>query len=175
MRVQTLWNLQKLRGKYGRGQFGKIAQKLLALSFRDMGYTHIVERSTEGVDIDIAREANKKFALEVKTTDGLSVVLSADNIQGLRERAKDGYLPVIAALRLAVFENWILAGVPLNELPTGQVLIDRLRAYRMSDVEHVLGPAFEQVAERHFQGTLKGGQRYLNDQLQQTGIEVRDL
>ncbi len=175
MRVQTLRYLQKLRKKYGSGPFGKIAQKLLALSFREMGYTHIIERSVEGVDIDIAGQASKKFALEVKTTDGLSIVLSSSNVQGLRERARDGYLPVIAALRLAVFENWILAGVPLDELPTGQVLVVRLRAYRMNDMEHMLGAAFEQVVEKHFQGTLKGGQRYLTEQLQRTGIEVRDF
>ena len=175
MKVQTLQKLRQLRKKYDSGPFGKIAQKLLALSFREMGYTHIVERSIEGVDIDIEGEASKKFALEVKTTHGLSIVLSPDNIQGLRERARDGYLPVIAALRLAVFENWILAGVPLNELSAGQVLIDRLRAYRMSEVEQVLGPAFEQVVEKHFQGTLKGSQRYLSEQLERTGIEVRDF
>jgi len=175
MRVQTLRNLQKLRKKYGHGPFGKIAQKLLALSFREIGYTHIVERSVEGVDIDIAGEASRKFALEVKTTDGLSISLSPDNIQGLRERVRDGYSPVIAALRLAVFEDWILANIPVDELSAGQVLIDRLRAYRMSDVENLLCPSFEQVVERHFQGTLKGGQRYLSEQLQQTGIEVRDF
>jgi Holliday junction resolvase len=175
MKLQTLQKLRQLRKRYDSGPFGKIAQKLLALSFREMGYTHIVERSIEGVDIDIAEEAGRKFALEVKTTDGLSISLSPDNIQSLRERVRDGYLPVIAALRLAVFENWILAGVPLHELSTGQVLIDRLRAYRMSDVENLLCPAFEQVVEKHFQGILKGGQRYLSEQLQQTGVEVRDF
>ena len=175
MKVQTLQKLRQLRKKYDSGPFGKIAQKLLALSFDEMGYTHIVERPSEGVDIDVAGEAGRKFAVEVKTTDGLSISLSPDNIQSLRERVRDGYLPVIAALRLAVFENWILAGVPLDELSTGQVLIDGLRAYRMSKVEQVLGPAFEQVVEKHFQGTLKGGQRYLKEQLQQTGIEVRDF
>jgi len=175
MGVQTLWNLQKLRKKYGPGLFGKIAQKLLALSFREMGYTHIIERSIEGVDIDIAREAGGKFALEVKTTDGLSISLSPDNIQNLRDRVADGYSPVIAALRLAVFEYWILANVPVRELSAGQFLIDRLRSYRMSDVENLLRPAFEQVVEKHFEGTLKGGLRYLSEQLQQTGIEVRDF
>ena len=175
MRVQTLHNLFKLRDKYGSGPFGKITQKLLALSFREMGYTHVVERSIEGVDIDIAGEAKRKFALEVKTTEGLSISLSPDNIQSLRERVRDGYSPVIAALRLAIFEDWILGKIPVNELSAGQMLIDRLRAYRMSDVENLLRPIFEQVVEKHFQGTLKGGQRYLSEQLQQTGIEVRDF
>ena len=175
MKVQTLWYLQKLRKKYGPGPFGKIAQKLLALSFREIGYTHIIERSIEGVDIDIAGEDSQKFALEVKTTDGLSISLSSDNIQNLRDRVRDGYSPVIAALRLAVFEDWILANIPVHELSAGHVLIDRLRAYRMRDMENLLCPAFEQVVEKHFEGTLKGSQRYLSEQLERTGIEVRDF
>lgn len=173
MRMRTLGLLRELRNRFGPGPFGKIAQKLLALSFRELGYAPIVERSVEGVDIDVVGETGKKFGLEVKTTEGLSIGLSPNNIQDLRDRAKDGYSPVIAALRLAVFENWILAKVPLDELSAGQVLIERLRAYRMSDVENLLAPAFERVVEEHYQGTLKNGQRYLSEQLRKTGIEIR--
>jgi len=174
VKMRTLSLLRELYNRFGPGPFGKIAQKLLALSFREIGYTRIVERSVEGVDIDVAGEGSKKFALEVKTTDGLSISLSTNNIQDLRDRAKDGYSPVVAALRLAVFENWLLAQVPLDELSAGQVLIDRLRAYRMSDLENLLAPAFERVVEKHFRGTLKNGQRYLSEQLRKTGIEVRN-
>jgi len=175
VKMQTLSLLRELRDRFGPGPFGKIAQKLVALSFGQIGYTDIVERSVEGVDIDVAGKDGKKFALEVKTTDGLSISLSANNIRDLRDRVRDGYLPVIAALRLAVFENWILARVPLDELSAGQMLVDRLRAYRMGDVEDLLAPAFERVVVKHFQGTLNNGQRYLSEQLQKTGIiEVRD-
>jgi hypothetical protein len=110
----------------------------------------------------------------VKTTEGSSVSLSAENVEGLRERVKDEYLPVIAALRLAALERWICAQVPLNELSPGQISIYRLRAYRMHDLENLLTPAFEQVVKEHFQGTMKGGQQYLNEQLKKTGIEVKD-
>lgn len=174
MNMQTLSLLRKLRGKFGPGPFGKIAQKLLALSFREIGFTHIVERSVEGVDVDIAREDDKKFALEVKTTEGLSISLDGSNVQALHDRARDGYSSVIAALRLAVFEKWILAQVPLNELSPGQMLIDRLRAYRMRDMENLLDAAFDRVVAEHCRGTLNNGQQYLSEQLQKTGIEVRD-
>ena len=174
MKYETLTCLRQLRDKFGPGPFGEIAQKLLALSFREIGFPHIVERSVEGVDIDIAGKAGK-FALEVKTTEGSSISMDSSNIQALDDRARDGYLPVIAALRLAVFEKWILAQVPLNELSPGQMSIYRLRAYRMSDMENLLAPAFEQVVEKHFRGTLNKGQQYLSEQLQETGIEVRDF
>jgi len=172
MDTVTLSRLRELRERYGVGVFGKIAQKLLALSFRSMGFTHVVERSVEGVDIDIATGDGDKFALEVKTTEGLSVRLDEGNVQALFDRAKDGYLPVVAALRLAVFEKWVLAQVPLDEVRAGNILVDFLRAYRMKDLEGALEPAFEDVVEEHFQGTLDGGLHYLSEQLAKGGIEV---
>ena len=77
MKVETLELLQKLQKKFGikgtpSGPFGKIVQKLLALSFHDMGFANIVERGVQGVDIDITSESNQKFAFEVKTTEKLS-------------------------------------------------------------------------------------------------------
>lgn len=171
MDTLTLSRLRELRERYGVGVFGKIAQKLLALSFRRMGFTHVVERSVEGVDIDIARDAEDKYALEVKTTEGLSISLDDGNVRALRDRDKDGYSPVIAALRLAVFEKWIVAQVPLPELRPGRILVDSLRAYRMKDLEGALEPAFEDVVEEHFQGTLDGGLQYLSEQLAKGGIE----
>lgn len=175
MKIQTLNRLRQLRDKFRPGQFGKIAQKLLALSFREIGYTHIVERGVQGVDIDIREEGGKKFGLEVKTTDELSISLSADNIQALHDRAKDGYSCVVAVLRLAVFEKWILAKVPLAELSAGQIPIDSLRGYRMRDLENELTPAFERVVEQHFHETLSHGEHYLKEQLKKIGIEARDF
>ena len=174
MDVITFRHLRQLREVFGPKVFGKIAQKLLALSFRRMGFTHVVERSVEGVDIDIARDSEDKYALEVKTTEGLSIRLDEGNVHALRDRAKDAYLPVIGALRLAVFEKWVLAQVPLDELSAGNILVDSLRAYRIKDLEDPLQPAFEDVIEEHFQGTLDRGLQYLSEQLAKDGVEVRD-
>lgn len=173
MNTQTLDLLRKLRDRFGAGPFGKIAQKLLALSLSEVGFTHIVERSVEGVDIDAAGEMGK-LALEVKTTEGTSVSLSSENVAGLQARVKDGYIPVIAALRLAPLERWICARVPLKELSPGQVTLFHLRAYRMREIEDLLTPAFQQVVKEHYQGASEGGQQYLDEQLKKTGIDVRE-
>lgn len=173
MGPKTFDLLWQLRGSFGAGPFGKISQKLLALSFTDLGFTHIVERSVEGVDIDVAGERGK-LALEVKTTEGSYFSLSAENIEGLYKRKRDGYVPVMAGLRLSVLDQWILAQVPLDELNPGQMAVHRLRAYRMSNLEPLIIPAFEQVVETHFYGTVKYGQQYLNEQLKKIGVEVRD-
>ena len=174
MDTLTLNRLRRLRKRYGVGVFGKIAQKLLALTFRGMGFTHVVERSVEGVDIDVARGGQDKYALEVKTTGGRSFSLNDDNVRALGDRARDGYQPVIAALRLAVFERWILAQVPVDELCAGSVLVEALRAYRMKDLEALLEPVFDDVVEQHFHGALQGGLQYLSEQLAKDGVEVRD-
>jgi len=175
MNMQTHRLLEQLRDKYGPGGFGKIAQKLLALSFGEIGFTHIVERGVEGVDIDIPGRGDDKFAVEVKTTDTTSFALRVSNVQALRMRAHDGYKPLIAALRLAPLEKWILARIPLSELSPGVVQVYRLRAYRMAGTERVLAPAFDRIVAEHFRGTLISGQQYLSEQLEQTGIEVRSF
>jgi len=179
MKVETLELLQKLQKKFGikgtpSGPFGKIVQKLLALSFHEMGFTNIVERGVQGVDIDITSESNQKFALEVKTTEKLSIPLTPDNVQALRDRTHDGYQPVIAVLRLAPLENWILAKIPMDEIPTGETLIESLRLHRMKDLESQLCPKFDIVVRKHFKGVLNRGEQYLKEQLRKVGIMAQD-
>jgi len=179
MKVETLELLKKLQKKFGikgtpSGPFGKIVQKLLALSFHEMGFTNIVERGVQGVDIDITSESNQKFALEVKTTEKLSIPLTPDNVQALRDRTHDGYQPVIAVLRLAPLENWILAKIPMDEIPTGEMLIESLRLHRMKDLEIQLCSKFDIVVRKHFKGVRDRGERYLKEQLRKVGIMAQD-
>lgn len=179
MKIETLELLQKLQSKYGiketaSGSFGKIVQKLLALSFHEMAFTNIVERGVQGVDIDITSKFNQKFTFEVKTTSTLSITLTPDNIQALRDRIHDGYLPVIAVLRLAPLENWILAKIPIDEIPTRKILIEKLRQYRMKDLESQLYPKFDIVTQKHFKGVLAGGEHYLKEQLRKVGIVTKE-
>ena len=175
MKMETLNLLKKLQKKFGvkgrpSGPFGKIVQKLLALSFHEIGFTYIVERAVQGVDIDVTGALNQKFALEVKTTEKLSLFFSSDNVDALRDRTKDGYLPIIAVLRLSPLEDWILAKISLEEIPVGEVLIEKLRRYRMKDLESQISSVFDIVVGRHFNGTLKKGEQYLNEKLKQVGI-----
>lgn len=179
MKVETLGLLQRLQKKFGvrgtpSGPFGKIVQKLLALSFYEIGGANIIERGVQGVDIDITLESNQKYALEVKTTEQLSFSLSSDNVQALLERTHDGYQPIIAVLRLAPLENWVFAKMSINEIPTGEILIERLRQYRMKDLENKLCPKFDIVTQKHFKGVLAGGEQYLKEQLRKVGIVTKE-
>jgi len=179
MKIETLNLLQKLQKKFGvkgkpSGTFGKIVQKLLALSFHELDFTNIVERSVQGADIDVTDRRNRKFTFEVKTTERLSIPLSPDNVDALRDRTKDGYSPVIAVLRLSPLEDWIFAKISMDEIPVGEVLIDSLKRYRMKDLENQLSPAFDKVIQFHFEGTLKRGEAYLKEQLKQVGIIAKE-
>ena len=175
MKIETLEVLQKLQKKFGikgtpSGPFGKIVQKLLALSFHEMGFTNIVERGVQGADIDVTSKSNEKFTFEVKTTEKLSFPLTRDNVQALRDRTHDGYQPVIAVLRLAPFEGWVLAKILMDEIKTGEVLIESLRPYRMKDLENQLSPIFDNVAQKHLAGILKEGEQYLKREFKQARI-----
>lgn len=179
MKIETLELLQKLQKKFGikgtpSGSFGKIVQKLLALTFHEMGYVNIVERGVQGVDIDMTSESNQKFAIEVKTTEKLSIPLTLDNVQALRDRTHDGYQPVIAVLRLAPLENWILAKIPMDKIPRGDILIESLRRYRMKELESRLCPKFDIVVRKHFMGVWNRGEQYLKEHLGKVGIMDQD-
>ena len=171
MKVDTFQHLQQIRAKFGPGIFGKIAQKLLAVALHEAGFFDVVEREVQGADIDATNIMGKKYTLEVKTTDGESIPISRENIEALKDRTKDGYLPVIAALRIQMFEDWVFANIPLGNLKPGSLPLSRLRAYRIKDIETSVCPAFEVVVNQHFSGVLAGGQYYLSQVLAQKRSE----
>ena len=173
MKVDTFQHLGQIRAKFGPGIFGKIAQKLLALAFYEAGFLDIVEREVQGADIDATDMAGKKYSFEVKTTDGESVPITRENIEALRDRTNDGYLPVIAALRIQMFEDWVFGNMPLGDLRPGPLSLSRLRAYRIKDIETSVYPAFEVVVNQHFSGVLAGCEHYLSQVLAQKRSELK--
>src|SRR5712691_4727125 len=91
------------------GEHGKIIQMLLAISLdlRRGGFA-VENRSTEGIDLELIRGA-EKFIVEVKTTEGTHVTLNEKDISGLQGKSKrDGYIPAIAALRLQRSADWVV-------------------------------------------------------------------
>ena len=77
-------------------------------------------------------------------------------------------------LRLVRFEDWVVARLYPEQVRSGSISIERFRSHRMIELEQVLRPAFEVVVDRHYDGTLKGGQGYLNDCLLESGVDVQE-
>lgn len=171
MNLLTYEKLRALHNKFGPRAFGKIAQKLLALSLCNSGASRVVERGVQGVDIDAVLD-QVQYTVEVKTTEGTKFKLDDGNLSALRDRASDGYTPSVAVLRLAPGEDWVVAAPPLKELRKGSFFIDRYRAYRLPRLEASIQPAFEEVVGEEFQATMENGPQYLDLRLRARKVEV---
>jgi hypothetical protein len=171
MRSSTYEALRRLHQRHGPREFGKLSQKLLAISFRLSGFLHVIERGVQGVDVD-ASDGRSKFATEVKTTLNDSVIFEAKDIGGLAGRRADGYYPVLGVLRLSPLSDWLLADA--QHLEEGRLSLDRLRAYRVQDLEERLRPRFAAAILEHAEAAMTGGQGYLDQILRSMGIEQRD-
>lgn len=169
--TNTFKYLQQIHYKFGPGVFGKIAQKLLAIAFYESGFQHVVERGVQGVDIDAATGEAKRYALEVKTTEGRSVSISEENIDALKDRIKDGYTALVAVLRMQMFEDWVFAAIPLSRLHPGSYPLSILRPYRLRELESYVCPIFERVVDQHLTGVLARGEHYLLEILTQKRAE----
>ncbi len=114
--------------------YGKIVQKLLALTFQRMGFEIPEVRCVEGVDIDMIHpEKDLRYSLEVKTGQDMTIQLADKDVQGLERRKKDGYETFYAVLckPLCVCEGWII--FPSDGVPTGR--LSPLRYCRTSHKE----------------------------------------
>jgi hypothetical protein len=125
--------------------FGKICQGLAALAFRATGFTHVVCRLSEGVDIDLDGQFGK-FAVEVKTTHGEEIELAPKDISGLAARKHDGYEPLVAALRIGFLADWVLARA--SSLPPSHIRLERLKLLALGDLQAELQGNFAEVLVR---------------------------
>lgn len=155
--------LNLLYERFGPREFGKLCQKLLALSYRRAGFLHVVERGVQGVDVDAAR-GEMKFATEVKTTINDGIMFQAKDVAGLKARRADGYLPLLGVLRVSPLSDWLLADA--QHLLPGRLALDKLRPYRRYDLENHLRPLFAEVVEQHAETALAGAQEYLDEVLE---------
>lgn len=170
MRLATYEWLMPLRGRYGPREFGKLCQKLLAITFLRAGFAHVVERGVQGVDVDAA-DGNVKYSTEVKTTVNDAIIFQRKDVAGLKARKCDGYQPLLAALRLSPLSDWLLADA--DYLEVGIIQLDHLRTHRRKDLEQDLRPLFAVVVDEHASHALAGAQAYLDKILRHLEIEQR--
>src|SRR5262249_33730563 len=135
--------------KHGKGDFGKVAQKLLAIVFCRLGYEHIEERGVQGVDIDAA-SGEEKYAVEVKTTAGDEGMIGQKDVDGLQRRIQDGYEPIFAVLKIGILSDWIVASaknVQVGVARLGRLSVDCVQALQ-DEVNRYFGPIVMEYGPR---------------------------
>jgi hypothetical protein len=104
---------------HGDGVRGKILQRLLELSFVDVGFRLVDERISEGTDFDVAHriETSLRYSFEARTSHGLCVPVSDSDLALMDNRGEEGYEPGLAALQMAPGARWVLVKRPLLRPP----------------------------------------------------------
>jgi hypothetical protein len=161
--------LTALHRRHGPREFGKLCQKLLAITYRLAGFAHVVERGVQGVDVDAA-DGRERFATEVKTTQTNAVPFLRKDADGLSCRGADGYQPVLGVLRLSPLSDWYL--VDAQRLRAGRLQISSLRPSRLRELEARVLPSFSEAVQEYAEGALEGSQSYLDDVLRRLGVEI---
>jgi Holliday junction resolvase len=155
--------------------FGKICQSLLALTLRENGFNHVVNRLVEGVDIDAAGDSGQ-FAIEVKTTESREVLIGEKDVKGWKERSRDHYAPVLAALRISLLSEWTLCDA--TDLEKGAYRIQRLRLHEVAALTKIVTSHFDAIVQKHVPTLLSLTQTspldHLKALLRKAGVDAQD-
>jgi len=129
-------NLKKIYG----GTYGKIAQKLLALTFEKLNF-EVEPHEIEGLDIRAIR-GEEKYALEVKTTEQKegSFMLGEKDIKWIPEMTRQGYKTGYALLVHLSTEDWIIGSS--DGMKKGGNSIAQLRKQSFSALENEINQVF---------------------------------
>ena len=127
-------------------EYGKLIQKLLAIAFCKAGAVRLIERSTQGIDLEVTLPDKRRIALEVKTTQDQSVKFGKKDLDGLASQAEAGLDPYFALLGSQLLDEWILARFYVGEIKANQQYrLRQLRAYRDKVLEDSIREYFDEA------------------------------
>jgi hypothetical protein len=147
--------------------FGKIVQKLLAISLCESGPQRITERGIQGIDIWVALPHQGAVSIEVKTTTDSKneISIQKKDAEALNARLDEDDQVYVACLGSQVVDDWIVARWIRGEFEVPQALkmsIHQLRAYRDFELEAIINSSFDSVVEKHVETAIQDGQKGLN-------------
>ncbi len=161
MRLAAWRMLNTIRRTQGR-EYGKLAQKLLALAFLDAGADRATDRAIQGIDLEIVL-GDRRLALEVKTCEGDRVVVGPKDVDGLDARREEGFETYLAVLGGRRTDSWLLLPVPGTDLKLGSPMeIALLRPFADASLGDLVRGPFEEVLDRHGPVAAADGQAGLN-------------
>jgi hypothetical protein len=166
MKYSTRVALDRVKESHGT-DFGKIIQKLLAISLCESGAIRITERAIQGIDIWVVLPGRGAASIEVKTTTDTKneISIQKKDAEGLNARLDDGDQVFIACLGSQVVDDWIVARWIKNEFDLTQKLkmsIHQFRAYRDAELEAIIKLSFDSAVEKYVDIAIQDGQKGLN-------------
>ena len=165
MKFEAWKMLGTLRKRQG-SEYGKLVQKLLALSLLEAGADRLTERAVQGIDIEVELRG-RKLALEVKTTEGSSISVGKKDLNGLKARREEGFETLIGVLGGRRTDEWMFVPIPGTDLQANaQTDIVFLRPFADKDLEHFIEEPFITSMDRYGILACDGGQSALNEVLQ---------
>ncbi len=153
--VETKTMLQDVQKRHPK-EYGKVAQKLLALTFERIGFEVNEERAIQGVDIDvISKETGEKLSIEVKTSRDGSVTIGAKDVEGLKSRKKDHYgiLYAVLSMPYCLGEGWIV--VPADGIGKGSHAVLRLARRKVPELCDGINGAFPEVVREVYPDLMR--------------------
>ena len=127
-------------------EYGKLVQKLLAIAFCKAGAIRLIERSIQGIDLEITLPDERQIAVEVKTAQDQTVKFGKKDLDGLASQIEAGLEPYFAVLGSDLLDEWILASYNVGEIrPNQQYRLTQLRAYRDTELENQIREHFEEA------------------------------
>ncbi len=165
MKHETRDKLALLRKEAGR-EYGKLVQKLLAVTFLETEVQRLVERSTQGIDLEL-EIAGERCCFEVKTSESDTVRLSSKDLEGLDRLVEGGAKVYLAVLAGGPLDDWILARYSPGEFPHSKNLSSfPFRAHRDRDLERRILHSFDSVVDAHVHRAITRRQGGMDEVLQ---------
>ena len=148
MNPQTHRMLQDIRSRTGK-EYGKLLQKLLGIAFLDSEVERLVDRCTQGIDLEV-QLGGARLAFEVKTSEEDQITLGKKDLEGLQRQLDDGAEAYVAVLGGGLLDSWLFVRYSPGELPSGRKLSTfQLRPYRNRELEERILRPFEEAVARH--------------------------
>jgi len=171
MEAKVFEILRQIRDRHGHGEFGKIAQKLLAITFCRLSFT-VKERSVQDVDIEAVKD-DLKYWLEVKTTDKDEVVIAEKDVNGLNQCEQlHGGVTGYAVLKIGLLADWIIASS--RNIKPGAVRTGRLSVHRILPLQDDINKVFPSIVKEfgnQISSATKGQAQFVVDKFLKMEIE----
>ena len=153
--------LVDLSEKHGPQEFGRICQALLEMTLRRANFA-TRGRPVERPDIT-AERPHEKYAIEAKVPVRNDVELTRRDLDGLKEFASAGVVPMVAVLLVEPNPRWIMAHA--RNLKPGRHNKVALSAYDVAALSSEVNTLFPAVLSEQFDLALGRGSEGLRSKL----------